>query len=338
MNASIARNIEKWFEKAARDLPWRREDTPWGRLLSELMAQQTQIERVAEKWVAMIERFPTPQSMANADVSEVLLLWQGLGYYRRARYLKECSEQICDEFDGQVPQSVNELLTLKGVGKYTAGAIASIAFNQREPIVDGNVHRVISRLQNKDEYNANDSWTWEMAQGLVDQCNNPSLFNEGLMEFGATVCSPKKPKCNECPVRSMCNAFKEGTQLKVPKPKPAQKKQVEFHYAMLIEQDGQLAVEHRGESGLWSGMWQAPTIESTKKLTRKEICGHFNIESGFQKLDTFSHTLSHKSIEFHVYEGDSTSCSSLKWHDLNKLSDLPFANAQRKVLAFKNLI
>ena len=108
LNAKIAHNIEKWFEKAARDLPWRKEDTPWGRLLSELMAQQTQIERVAEKWVAMIERFPTPQSMANTDVSEVLLLWQGLGYYRRARYLKECSEQICDDFEGLMGTSFQE--------------------------------------------------------------------------------------------------------------------------------------------------------------------------------------------------------------------------------------
>ena len=332
-NAKIANAIEKWFKGAARDFPWRNKDTPWGRLLSELMAQQTQINRVAEKWVAMIERFPSPAAMAESDLYEVLLLWQGLGYYRRARYLKEASEQICSEFGGEVPQTVNELLTLKGVGKYTAGAVASMAFNNREPIVDGNVHRVVCRLNNEGEYGVNDSWTWEMAQNLVNGCYSPSKFNEGLMELGATVCTPKKTKCHQCPVSSMCSAFKKGSQFEVPKPKVATAKQKEFHYAVLFQKKNKIALEHRDTAGLWAGMWQVPTIESTKKLTKKEIGSHFEAQNGLAKIGSFMHTLTHKTIEFNVFEC-SNSAKKLNWYDSSNLNEFPFANAQKKVLSF----
>ena len=335
-DAKIANAIEKWFKGAARDLPWRDKDTPWGRLLSELMSQQTQIDRVAEKWVAMIERFPSPATMAESDVQEVLLLWQGLGYYRRARYLKEASEKICSEFDGEVPQTVNELLTLKGVGKYTAGAVASMAFNNREPIVDGNVHRVVCRLNNEREYGVNDSWTWEMAQNLVNECSSPSKFNEGLMELGATVFTPKNPNCHECPVSSMCSAFKNGSQLEVPKSKTATTKQKEFHYAVLFQKKNKIALEHRDAMGLWGGMWQVPTIESTKKLTKKEVGSHFEAQDELEKIGSFKHTLTHKTIEFNVFEC-SNSAKKLNWYDLSTLDKFPFANAQKKVLSFTKL-
>ena len=335
-SANIANAIENWFSTAARDLPWRNEDTPWGRLLSELMAQQTQIDRVAEKWTEMIIRFPTPLSMAKSEEQDVLLLWQGLGYYRRARYLKEASEQICREYGGEVPQTVEELLTLRGVGKYTAGAVASIAYNARKPIVDGNVHRVVCRLQNQGDYSVNDKWTWKMASQLVDHCDTPSKLNEGLMELGATVCTPKNPKCEECPVHSMCGAFQNGTQLEVPKPKAAPQKQKEFHYAVLFKKENKIALEHRAGKGLWAGMWQVPTIESSKKLTKKEIGSHFDVKQHLEKLGTFKHTLTHKMIEFHVYE-----CSEYKkqldWYDTATLHEFPFANAQKKVLSFKSL-
>ena len=332
--AKIASVIENWFAKAARDLPWRNDDTPWGRLLSELMAQQTQIERVAEKWVAMIERFPSPAAMAESDEQDVLLLWQGLGDYRRARYLKEASEKICSDFGGEVPSTVKELLTLKGVGKYTAGAVASMAFNGREPIVDGNVHRVVSRINNEDKFLVNDSWTWTQAQQLVDNCTTPSKLNEGLMELGATVCTPKKPKCDECPVRSMCSAFQNGTQCEVPKPKTATAKHKEFHYAVLFQKKDKIALEHRDEKGLWAGMWQVPTIESSRKLTKKEIGSHFDVKQNLEKLGTFKHTLTHKLIEFHVYECVESK-KQFDWYDTSTLHEFPFANAQKKVLSFK---
>ena len=335
-NTKIAIAIEKWFAKEARDLPWRKKDTPWGRLLSELMAQQTQIQRVAEKWVMMIDRFPSPSAMAESDEQEVLLLWEGLGYYRRARYLKEASEQICNDHGGEVPQNVKELLTLKGVGRYTAGAVASIAYNNREPIVDGNVHRVVCRLLNESDYGVNDSWTWESAKNLVDNCKTPSNLNEGLMELGATVCTPKNPNCEVCPVRSMCSAFKHGTQFKVPKPKSSPKKQKEFHYAVLFQKNNKIALEHRDAKGLWAGMWQVPTIESTKKLTKKELGFCFNVQHCLEKLGTFNHILTHKTIEFHVFEC-SGSNKKLNWFETSNLHEFPFANAQKKVLSFRAL-
>jgi len=200
----ITQQVEDWFDVNARDLPWRSVDTPWGRLVSEFMAQQTQISRVAERWPLIMKRFPRPKEMAINEENELLLLWQGLGYYRRAKYLKAAAEMIVNDFKGEVPSDIDSLLKLPGVGRYTSGAIASIAFHKREPIVDGNVHRVLCRIYNKRDESVAGTWVWNVAKKLVENCDSPATFNEGSMELGATVCLPKSPRCELCPLQNDC--------------------------------------------------------------------------------------------------------------------------------------
>jgi A/G-specific adenine glycosylase len=330
---SLARVIENWFAVNARKLPWREKSTPWGRLVSEFMAQQTQIERVAERWPQMMDRFPTPESMAHSNEQEVLSLWQGLGYYRRAKHLKATAEMITHEFDGQVPNDVEILMKFPGVGRYTAGAIASMAFGERVPIVDGNVHRVVCRLFNKRDELVSGKWTWDIAEELVIACSNPQVFNEGLMEIGATVCTPKLPRCDVCPLKKHCKAYKNGTQSEIPTPKKPPKKKQVHHYSVIIEHGEKMAFEQRGENGLWAGMWQVPTVESTKKLSAKQISKRLELQTELHRVGEFEHILSHRIISFTVYSCKSTSDTRFSWLNRDALEELPLASAQRKVLA-----
>jgi len=325
--------IEVWFKKSARPLPWRIQSSAWGRLVSEFMAQQTQIIRVAKRWPEMMEKFPTPESMANSNEQEVLTLWQGLGYYRRAKHLKKTAEMICEKFNGEVPSDVESLLKLPGVGKYTAGAIASIAFGNREPIVDGNVHRVLCRVSNHNDDHHSSAWTWNEAKSLVENCESPVVTNEGLMELGATVCTPKKPKCEDCPLQKQCLAFKHNTQLEIPTPKKRVLKQRKYHYSVVVECQNEIAIEKRSENGLWAGMWQVPTVESSKKLTEKQIATKLQLQNGMRQLGEFEHVLTHRIISFTVFSCQVNRDSRFSWLNREEVENLPLASAQRKVLA-----
>lgn len=297
------------------------------------MAQQTQIERVAQRWPQMMERFPTPRSMAKAEEQDVLSLWQGLGYYRRAKHLKQAAEMIVDSFGGEVPMQVDSLLQLPGVGRYTAGAVASIAFNTRVPIVDGNVHRVVCRVENKSDTPSPCNWSWERATELVQLCKTPSVFNEGLMELGATICTPKSPSCEFCSLSSECNAFAENTQHEVPPPKITPKRKRLHHYAVVLTCKGKIAFEQRGELGLWAGMWQVPTLESTKKVTKAKIAEALLIENDLKFSGAFEHSLTHRIINFAVFRCEVRKNDRFAWHTKDTLDALPLASAQRKVLA-----
>ena len=332
-NSQLSQHVEHWFSQNARDFPWRKFDTPWGRLVSEYMAQQTQIDRVAKRWPELMEKFPTPLDMAQSDEQDVLLLWQGLGYYRRAKHLKSTANMIVEEFDGVVPSSVDALLKLPGVGKYTAGAIASIAFNKPAPIVDGNVHRVLCRVHDYKEDAIPSNWTWSKATELVESSFSPKDCNEGLMELGATVCTPRNPKCEECPLQSDCLAFKNGTQSVVPPSKPATKKEKHFHYSVVLSNGKKIAFEQRSHKGLWAGMWQVPTVESKNPKTVKEVATTLGIESKLTLVDSFKHVLTHRVIEFQVFHCNSITLGNYMWFSEDEIKQIPLANAQKKVLA-----
>ena len=271
--------------------------------------------------------------MADAEEQDVLSLWQGLGYYRRARHLKACAERICENFSGAVPSEVEQLLELPGVGKYTAGAIASIAFGHRVPIVDANVHRVLCRLVSRSGDPLPSTWTWDESEKFVQECNRPAVFNEALMEFGATVCMPKKPQCTNCPVQNNCDAYKNNTQLSVPTQKQSTKKKVVFHYAVVMEHGNELAFEQRGDNGLWAGMWQVPTLESEHKLTASQVAKKLKVKGTLMYCDSFQHTLSHRSIALTVFSCKSDRDDRYFWFQRDALAELPLASAQRKVLA-----
>lgn len=270
---AIARAVEKWFASHKRDLPWRVEvkhdrgdRDPYYALVSEVMLQQTQASRVAERFERFIERFPTVEALARAREDDVLSEWTGLGYYRRARSLHAAARAIVDDHEGQPPDDPAALRSLPGVGRYTAGAIASVCFGVRTPIVDANIVRVALRLEGKELHPADPravALSWERAEALVNAASSPGAFNEGLMELGALVCTPRNPSCPACPLKKHCRAFAESTQDDIPlrvakKPKPEI-----THAAIVLTDDlGRHFITRRPRKGLWAGLWQAPTLES----------------------------------------------------------------------------
>lgn len=258
-----------WYRKHRRDLPWRemngRSVNPYHVLLSEAMLQQTQVATVVPYFHRFTEAFPTVQALARADEQAVLTLWQGLGYYRRARNLHAAAKAIVSDHGGEVPATVNELLKLPGIGAYTAGAIASIAHGTRAAVVDGNVERVFARLMLiEDPINApgTKKAVWSLAERLVPK-SNPGDYNQALMELGATICKPKLPKCFVCPVRAYCHGVQETNPERLPV-KLAKKKPKEVtHVVIAASRKGKYLFEQRPSDGLWSSMWQLPTWEDT---------------------------------------------------------------------------
>lgn len=346
---AIARAVQAWFARAARPLPWRtpgRRD-PWASLVSEVMAQQTQISRVVERYPPFIARFPTPAALAAADESEVMRLWRGMGYYRRARLLHEAARAIVGWHGGSVPRSAAALRTLPGVGRYTAGAVASIALGQPEPIVDGNVARVLLRLHARGgsaDEPRNARWCWERAAGLVHAADDPAAFNEGLMEIGATVCVPRSPVCAECPLARFCAARRLDRQHAIPAPK-RRAAVATVHACVLIARDrrGRVLVEPRAARGvMWAGLWQLPTLESPSPPTLHAIREWAGGPVG-RPITRFAHKTTHRLFEFHVRAAACDDrraeamptlhgASGRRWMHPGAAADLPLSSPQRRIL------
>jgi A/G-specific adenine glycosylase len=252
-----------WFDRSQRDLPWRKTKDPYGIWVSEVMLQQTQVDRVKRYWTRFMERFPTVQALAEAKLEEVLGLWTGLGYYSRARNLHAAAKEIVERFGGQLPDGVEPLRTLPGFGRYTAGAVASIAYGLEAPLVDGNVARVFSRwleLEGVPGDKAREAQLWSAAETFVTG-NRPGDWNQSLMELGATVCLPQNPLCLVCPVRPSCGAFASGRVDELPWPKKAPKrKRLELAVAIARRGD-EVLLARREEKGLFGGLWEMPAVE-----------------------------------------------------------------------------
>lgn len=267
LDARLASEVAGWFGRHARPLPWRTTPRdPWLSLMSEILLQQTQAARVAERFDAFRRAFPTPAAMAGAPLDKVLALWSGLGYYRRAGMLHACAKAIVARHGGHVPEQPKALLALPGVGRYTAGAVASIVFGQPEPIVDGNVARVFLRIhgieRSPDEPSVQ-KWSWDRAAALAHAAGNQIQgYSEGVMELGATVCTPTAPNCDACPCSAFCTARQLGLTDRIPRPKtrPA-RKPLAMSAIVVFDRRGRVLLEQRPEKGLWAGLWQPPTLE-----------------------------------------------------------------------------
>jgi A/G-specific adenine glycosylase len=340
MNATrISALIEAWFATNRRTLPWRTRRTAWRSLVSEFMLQQTQVSRVLEKFEPFMERFPDPASLAEADEQEVLTYWQGLGYYRRARNLKRAAEDIVEHFGGRTPLDIEPLETLPGIGKYTAGAIASIAGRRRAPIVDGNVQRVLARLHEDDAEPTSKpalDRAWQRAEDLVEACRHPDLLNEGMMELGALLCTPRSPLCSDCPLKGGCMAKRSGSTDRIPPPKKPAVKLEQHHHAVVVRRNGRLLMEQRGDDGIWAGLWQVPTVESKRKLVPSQVRRRCGIElAGIDRLGSFTHVLSHRRIHVHVFRGDAAPGARAvgrSWQSRSNIDSLPVSNAVKRVL------
>ena len=324
----VMRNeLSKWYQKHKRTLPWRSEPQPYFVWLSEIILQQTRVEQGLSYFNKFAEAYPNIEGLAKADLDEVLKLWQGLGYYSRARNLHFAANQVMNEFDGQFPSTYNDILKLKGVGSYTAAAISSIAYNQPHAVVDGNVIRVITRLFGISE-SVNQSATLKKIQALADELLNelnPSEHNQAMMEFGALQCVPKNPNCEVCPLAIVCLARANGTVSGIPlKDKKIKRRARYFHYIIAIN-NGKVIISQRGTNDIWGGLFEFPLIEndSVDFLTPSQLESFFtiSIKSLLKVQSEKKHVLSHQDIHANFYHLEIDNVNDEKLN-LVALSDL----------------
>ncbi|MBQ0050106.1 MAG: A/G-specific adenine glycosylase [Bacteroidales bacterium] len=307
MNNSFASTIEKWYANHCRELPWRDTRDPYLIWVSEIILQQTRVAQGLDYYLRFTERFPSVESLASASEDEVLLLWQGLGYYSRARHLREAAQQVVEL--GHFPKNYVELRRLSGVGDYTAAAIASFAYGEPRAVLDGNVFRVLSRYLGVDE--AIDSTKGRktfraLADAMLDP-HHPALYNQAIMDFGAMVCSPQ-PQCVVCPLLNSCQAFRDHRQAELPvkaKAKVPKERHLIYIYA---REGGKMLLRRRSSNDIWKGLYELPVIEydSTKE--------HPSVPDGAHLVaEGITHRLTHRLLIADAYLLDVSTQSHRKW-------------------------
>lgn len=326
----------RWFDRTQRDLPWRRTKDPYGIWVSEVMLQQTQVDRVVHYWERFLARFPDVRALAAAEVKDVLGLWSGLGYYSRARNLHRAAQVIATTHGGEVPDSVDALLELPGFGRYTAGAVSSIAFGLEAPLVDGNVARVLSRLleiEGAPGEREREKTLWAAATTLVSG-ERPGDWNQSLMELGATVCTPQNPLCLLCPVRASCGAFLHGRVDELPPPKKAAKrKRLELRVAV-ARRGKDVLLARREEKGLFGGLWELPSTEAelSVALGTQVIVG--------PEMLVLERPLTHRDLVLHAHPvtmpaklaRPPAGYVEWRWVPTNEVAALGMSSAMREVL------
>ena len=323
----------RWFDRAQRDLPWRRTKDPYAIWISEVMLQQTQVVTVIPYFERFLRKFPTVAALAAAAQADVLSMWSGLGYYSRARNLHHAAQQIVAHHGGRLPASVVDLLELKGFGRYTAGAVASIAFGIQAPLVDGNVSRVLTRLYALDDPKR-EKRIWALAAQLVP-AQRPGDFNQALMELGATICLPSTPLCLLCPVRDDCQALAQGRVDELPPPKVrAARKPLNLAVAV-CRKGPRLLVMRRADGGLFGGLWElpsAPVDALAGLLGTQAVVG--------DRLGTVTRTLTHRDLTLELWSAKAgtalkvppTGYQAIQWVTAGELSALGISSATRAVL------
>ncbi len=337
---NLTQKLIHWFDLHARDLPWRRTHDPYAVWISEIMLQQTQVKTVIPYFERWMRALPTLGDFAQARPQRVLKLWEGLGYYRRVRLAQEAARFIMKKHSGRFPESFDDVLALPGIGRYTAGAICSIAFNQPTPILDGNVIRVLTRLlgiagdPHSKTVNAK---LWRAAEELVIASGAPSPLNQGMMELGALICLPRQPNCPACPLRKDCFAFR----YKRVEDFPASAKRAtatQRRFIALVVRDGErLLVQRRPHGVVNEGLWEFPNFEvPVKAKDLKKLVPPFQITDRSRFVE-IRHSITRYRITLEAYNAKLSSTSSLAetnavWKTPAQLSKLPFTSAHRKVM------
>lgn len=299
----IAKPLLTWYDSGRRILPWREDPTPYHVWLSEIMLQQTRVEAVKPYYDRFICRLPDIESLASVEEEELLKLWEGLGYYNRARNLKKSAIQISTEYGGKMPEDYDKLMELTGVGSYTAGAIASIAFGKPVPAVDGNVLRILSRLRADDR----DIMDTKVKKAIEEELRavipreRPGDFNQALMELGATVCVPNgSPKCGQCPWKEICQAKRQGNASEYPKKRAKKARSIEKKTVLLIQYEQRIALNKRPSEGLLAGMYEFPSIEGHQE--EKKVIAYLKqlgvMPLRIRRLEPAKHIFTHK--EWHM--------------------------------------
>lgn len=339
---TFQKDIIQWYLTNKRDLPWRKDRDPYKIWISEVMLQQTRVDTVIPYFHKFMKAFPTIFHLAEASLEEVLKLWEGLGYYSRARNLHHTAREVVQKYDGEFPKDAEILGTLKGIGPYTKGAILSIAFNKREPAVDGNVMRVLARIlkieENIDKHRTK-KLIYTSAKKLISH-DDPSSFNQGLMELGATICIPHQPKCEHCPVQKHCVAYETGMTKILPIRSKIEKQKTIPYVVILAKDDKEnYLIEKRPSSGLLADLWQFPMVPIAE-------VGMDHIENWFfhtyglkitlgDQLAAFKHVFSHLIWDLTVFDAELVKeerQSSLEFATLEEINLLPFSASQRHII------
>ena len=308
----FSNKIITWYQQNKRDLPWRDTKDAYLIWLSEIILQQTRVDQGMEYYKKFAKEFPTVKHLAKADNEKVMKLWQGLGYYSRARNLHATAKIITDTYKGTFPNAYADILSLKGIGEYTAAAIASFAFNQPHAVVDGNVYRVLARVfgietpidssQGKKEF-------YQLANELIDK-KNPAMHNQAIMELGAMQCKPANPNCAVCPLNTMCYAYSKKRITELPVKAKKTKTRDRFFNYIVLHHDGNIAINKRIRKDIWTNLYDFPLIETEKELTEEQFLksAEWNNFTGKTKYtikaisNCYKHILSHQKIYARFWE------------------------------------
>ena len=319
------RDLVRWYRRCHRKLPWRTTRDPYRIWISEIMLQQTRVETVRPYYARWLRAFPTVQALARATDDRVLKLWEGLGYYSRARNLHRAAQTVVREHRGKLPRTPDGLRGLSGIGRYTAGAIASIAFDQRTPLVDGNVARVFSRIfaihadvRSPRTMNS----LWRLAEDLLPD-SNPGEFNQALMELGALVCTPANPRCEVCPMRRVCRAHALGLVGQLPNRGNKPRAIRVVANAVLVKRGSKILLQRRPQHGLLANFWELPVADEQQFRTGRQLC-------------EVRHTITHHRIAMRVLESvprvPFRSNDRWRWVTRRQLRALALPSAHRRAI------
>ncbi len=329
----FAKKIILWYEENKRELPWRHTSDPYKIWLSEIILQQTRVAQGLPYYQHFVKRFPTVFDLAKAPIQQVLRLWQGLGYYSRARNLHTCAKEIVSNFEGKFPTSYLELIKLKGIGPYTAAAIASIAFKEKVAVVDGNVLRVLSRIYGIDQDIAGNEGKrvfTAKANKLISK-DQPDLYNQAMMEFGALHCLPQNPKCECCIFAKTCIANKHGLQKMLPIKSKKLKVRNRYFYYFIISNKNKLLMKKREGKDIWQGLYDFYLIEKKRNQKLERIIREDELLASAtigKKSKIYKHILSHQKLIVRFVELQLPSTKriiipALKWFTNRQIAALP---------------
>jgi A/G-specific adenine glycosylase len=336
----IQSKLLQWFKKNGRDLPWRNTRDPYAIWVSEIMLQQTQVSTVIPYYQKFLKSFPTIHHLAKSDLSKVLKVWEGLGYYSRARNLHRASQIVLTRFHGKIPETLKDLLGLPGIGRSTAGSILSFAFHKDAPILDGNAKRVLSRLftvSSNPVKSKTEGLLWQISESLVPKgFSNP--FNQALMDLGSMLCTPKEPECDRCPLHRFCKGRASGKPERFPAKKVKRTIPHIESVSAVIKKDGRVLLNQRPPKGLLGGLWEFPNWRiKGKKIQKQQLKNQMDREVGLsinvkESIGTFQQTYSHFKLTLSVFH-----CQHLngkgkgKWVPIRNLALYPMSRIHRRI-------
>ena len=343
LHQKIAREILKEYQRTHRQLPWRSTKDPYAIWVSEIMLQQTQSNTVIPYYHKWLKAFPTVDTLARAQIDTVLSIWSGLGYYRRAHNLHHGAREVMTQYNGTIPSAVNQLLKIPGIGRYTAGAIASIAHNQPVPVVDGNVARILSRLfliETPLDKSATIKQLWSLADSMLIK-DNPGDFNQAMMEFGATICKPKQPQCTTCSVAQFCKANQHNKQhlLPIRKSNHSPELPILIQKSVWIYRNKKLLFLHRHNKGLFGGMWELPSAETEQQLTQQTLGIPMKLSTDVPI--TYTQKLSHRLLKLSLTRAslskgsiqiDPQRYQAFRWQPLDIWASLPLSSGMKHLI------